>query len=220
MGGRGSGGSRGGGGSASKAHDEKTQNLINRLENNLDYINQKLKDNPTQKKEQQLKEDAAEIKEQIEYYNKADALKQKRLDALAKARAKRAENLKNGIKPEKKEKKPRQKKAKMSMDSTVSDLKYNLRRNVDTDGYISNSDFRVEDYGNTINVSVRYLGKWKNPSHARYEEDYDWQELKSSSGKQIDKVVKKLSKQSGRKISWGASEKNWIDFDIPKMKGD
>ena len=220
MGGRGSGGSRGGGGSASKAHDEKTQNLINRLENNLDYINQKLKDNPTQKKEQQLKEDAAEIKEQIEYYNKADALKQKRLDALAKARAKRAENLKNGIKPEKKEKKPRQKKAKMSMDSTVSDLKYNLRRNVDTDGYISNSDFRVEDYGNTINVSVRYLGKWKNPSHARYEEDYDWQELKSSSGKQIDKVVKKLSKQSGRKITWGASEKNWIDFDIPKMKGD
>ena len=220
MGGRGSGGSRGGGGSASKAHDEKTQNLINRLENNLDYINQKLKDNPTQKKEQQLKEDAAEIKEQIEYYNKADALKQKRLDALAKARAKRAENLKNGIKPEKKEKKPRQKKAKMSMDSTVSDLKYNLRRNVDTDGYISNSDFRVEDYGNTINVSVRYLGKWKNPSHARYEEDYDWQELRSSSRKQIDKVVKKLSKQSGRKITWGASEKNWIDFDIPKMKGD
>ena len=220
MGGRGSGGSRGGGGSASKAHDEKTQNLINRLENNLDYINQKLKDNPTQKKEQQLKEDAAEIKEQIEYYNKADALKQKRLDALAKARAKRAENLKNGIKPEKKEKKPRQKKAKMSMDSTVSDLKYNLRRNVDTDGYISNSDFRVEDYGNTINVSVRYLGKWKNPSHARYEEDYDWQELRSSSRKQIDKVVKKLSKQSGRKISWGASEKNWIDIDIPKMKGD
>ena len=220
MGGRGSGGSRGGGGSASKIHDEKTQNLIDRLEYNLDYINQKLKDNPTQKKEQQLKEDAAEIKEQIEYYNKADALKQKRLDALAKARAKRAENLKNGIKPEKKEKKPRQKKAKMSMDSTVSDLKYNLRRNVDTDGYISNSDFRVEDYGNTINVSVRYLGKWKNPSHARYEEDYDWQELRSSSRKQIDKVVKKLSKQSGRKISWGSSEKNWIDIDIPKMKGD
>ena len=220
MGGRGSGGSRGGGGSASNIHDEKTQNLIDRLEYNLDYINQKLKDNPTQKKEQQLKEDAAEIKEQIEYYNKADALKQKRLDALAKARAKRAENLKNGIKPEKKEKKPRQKKAKMSMDSTVSDLKYNLRRNVDTDGYISNSDFRVEDYGNTINVSVRYLGKWKNPSHARYEEDYDWQELKSSSGKQIDKVVKKLSKQSGRKITWSSSEKNWVDFDIPKMKGD
>ncbi len=220
MGGRGSGGGRGGGGSASKIHDEKTQNLIDRLENNLDYINQKLKDNPTQKKEQQLKEDAAEIKEQIEYYNKADTLKQKRLDALAKARAKRAENLKNGIKPEKKEKKPRQKKAKMSMDSTVSDLKYNLRRGVESDGYISNSDFRVEDYGNSISVQIRYLGKWKNPSHARYEEDYDWQELRSSSRKQIDKVVKKLSKQSGRKISWGASEKNWIDIDIPKMKGD
>ena len=111
-------------------------------------------------------------------------------------------------------------KAKMSMDSTVSDLKYNLRRGVDSDGYISNSDFRVEDYGDSVSVQIRYLGKWKNPSHARYEEDYDWQELKSSSGKQIDKVIKKLSKQSGRKITWGASEKNWIDIDIPKMKGD
>ncbi|MBR3654689.1 MAG: hypothetical protein IKN62_04555, partial [Elusimicrobia bacterium] len=80
--------------------------------------------------------------------------------------------------------------------------------------------FRVEDYGNSVSVQIRYLGKWKNPSHARYEEDYDWQELKSSSGKQIDKVIKKLSKQSGRKITWGASEKNWIDIDIPKMKGD
>ena len=108
----------------------------------------------------------------------------------------------------------------MSMDSTVSDLKYNLRRGVESDGYISNSDFRVEDYGNSISVQIRDLGKWKNPSHARYEEDYDWQELRSSSGKQIDKVIKKMSKQSGRKITWSASEKNWINIDIPKMKGD
>ena len=42
----------------------------------------------------------------------------------------------------------------------------------------------------------------------------------SVNGKILDKEVKKLSKQSGRKITWGASEKNWIDFDIPKMKGD
>ena len=159
--------------------------------------------------------------ERLQHYldaKKASDLKQKRLDALAKARAKRAENKKNGIKPEKKD--PRRTKAKMSMDSTVSDLKYNLRRGVESDGYISNSDFRVEDYGNSVSVQIRYLGKWKNPSHARYEEDYDWQELRSSSGKQIDKVIKKMSKQSGRKITWSTSEKNWIDIDIPKMKGD
>ena len=149
--------------------------------------------------------------------NKPKTTQEKRLEALAKARAKRAENLKNGIKAEKK---PRVKKAKMSVDNTVSDLKSELRRNVQTDGYISNSDFRVEDYGNTINVSVRYLGKWKNPSHARNEEDYDWQELHKSSQTQINKVVKKLQKASGRKITWGASEKNWIDFDIEKKKGD
>ena len=149
--------------------------------------------------------------------DKPKTTQEKRLEALAKARAKRAENLKNGIKTEKK---PRVKKAKMSVDNTVSDLKYELRRNVQTDGYISNSDFRVEDYGNTINVSVRYLGKWKNPSNARNEEDYDWQELHKSSQTQINKVVKKLQKASGRKITWGASEKNWIDFDIEKKKGE
>lgn len=149
--------------------------------------------------------------------DKPKTTQEKRLEALAKARAKRAENLKNGIKAEKK---PRVKKAKMSVDNTVSDLKSELRRNVQTDGYISNSDFRVEDYGNTINVSVRYLGKWKNPSHARNEEDYDWQELHKSSQTQINKVVKKLQKASGRKITWGASEKNWIDFDIEKKKGE
>ena len=149
--------------------------------------------------------------------DKPKTTQEKRLEALAKARAKRAENLKNGIKTEKK---PRVKKAKMSVDNTVSDLKSELRRNVQTDGYISNSDFRVEDYGNTINVSVRYLGKWKNPSNARNEEDYDWQELHKSSQTQINKVVKKLQKASGRKITWGASEKNWIDFDIEKKKGE
>jgi type I site-specific restriction endonuclease len=216
MGGRGSGGSRGGGGGAAKTpisdgmNKEELINLYNSISGNPAYtVEQRVK--TMHDIEERIKELDAK---------KAEDTKQKRLDALAKARAKRAENLKNGIKPEKKEKKPRQKKAKMSMDSTVSDLKYNLRRSVESDGYISNSDFRVEDYGNSVSVQIRYLGKWKNPSNARYEEDYDWQELRSSSRKQIDKVVKKLSKQSGRKISWGASEKNWIDIDIPKMKGD
>jgi len=75
MGGRGSGGGRSsGGGKTSNLHDEKTQNLISRLEYNLDYINQKLKDNPSVNKEQQLKADANAIKEQIKYYKKADKI--------------------------------------------------------------------------------------------------------------------------------------------------
>ena len=216
MGGRGSGGSRGGGGGAAKTpirdgmNKEELVNLYNSISGNPAYtVEQRVK--TMHDIEERIKELDAK---------KAEDTKQKRLDALAKARAKRAENLKNGIKPEKKEKKPRQKKAKMSMDSTVSDLKYNLRRGVDSDGYISSSDFRVEDYGDSVSVQVRYLGKWKNPSHARYEEDYDWQVLHKSSGKQIDKVVKKMARQSGRKITWSASEKNWIDIDIPKMRGD
>ena len=219
MGGRGSGGSRGGGGGGAAKKIPTGEGITDKQE--LINLYNSISGNSNLSIEQRVQA-MHDINERIKELDakKTEDTKQKRLDALAKARAKRAENLKNGIKPEKKEKKPRQKKAKMSMDSTVSDLKYNLRRGVESDGYISNSDFRVEDYGNSVSVQIRYLGKWKNPSHARYEEDYDWQELRSSSRKQIDKVVKKLSKQSGRKISWGASEKNWIDIDIPKMKGD
>lgn len=217
MGGRGSGGGRSGGGTAKKVSTVEGITDKNELVNLYNSIS----GNSNLSVEQRVKA-MHDIQERIKELDakKASDLKQKRLDALAKARAKRAENKKNGIKPEKKEKDPRRTKAKMSMDSTVSDLKYNLRRGVESDGYISNSDFRVEDYGNSVSVQIRYLGKWKNPSHARYEEDYDWQELRSSSGKQIDKVIKKMSKQSGRKITWSASEKNWIDIDIPKMKGD
>lgn len=75
MGGRGSGGGKSGNGGSARLHNETTENLINRLEYNLDYIDQKLKDNPTPKKEQRLKEDAAEIKEQIKYYKKADKIR-------------------------------------------------------------------------------------------------------------------------------------------------
>ena len=215
MGGRGSGGGRNGKASAGGGTMKKDEliNLYNNISGNPSYtVEERVRAMSSIKKEI----DNIDAKEKP----KEKTTQEKRLEALAKARAKRAENKKNGIKPEKKEKDPRRTKAKMSMDSTVSDLKYNLKRGVESDGYISNSDFRVEDYGNSVSVQIRYLGKWKNPSHARYEEDYDWQELRSSSGKQIDKVIKKMSKQSGRKITWSTSEKNWIDIDIPKMKGD
>ena len=213
MGGRGSGGSHNAGGKLSKnigagiTDRAELVNLYNSISGNSSYT-----------AEERVRA-MSSIKEKIDAIDnkKAEDLKQKRLDALAKARAKRAENLKNDVKTEKK---PRQTKAKMSMDNTVYDLKSQLIRNVQTDGYIRSSDFSIEDYGNVISVQVRHLGKWKNPSHARYEEDYDWQVLHKSSGKQIDKVVKQMAKKSGRKITWSAEEKNWLSFDIEKKKGD
>ena len=213
MGGRGSGGSHNAGGKSIK-------NIGAGITDRAELVNlyNSISGNPSYTAEERVRA-MNSIKEKIDEIDnkKAEDLKQKRLDALAKARAKRAENLKNGVKTEKK---PRQTKAKMSMNSTVYDLQNQLIRNVQTDGYIDRSDFRVEDYGNVISVQVRHLGKWKNPSYAHDEEDYDWQVLHKSSGKQIDKVVKKMAKQSGRKISWSTEEKNWLSFDIEKKKGD
>ena len=216
MGGRGSGGGKGGGGAAAKAPKNIGEGLTDK--NELIRLYNSISGNPAYSIDQRVREMEA-IRKRIDELDakKAADLKQNRLDALAKARAKRAENLKNGVKPEKK---PRTPKAKMSMDSTVSNLKDELLSKVSTDGYIRRSDFRVEDYGDFINVSVRSLGKWKNPSDARGEEDYDWQVLHKSSRAQIDKVVNRLAKKSGRKLSWSQEEKNWIGVDIPKMKGD
>ena len=111
-------------------------------------------------------------------------------------------------------------KAKMSINSTVSELKSELRSKVETNGYISNSDFKVEDDGNTVCLSIRALGKWENPSDARDEEDYDWQELRASSKEQIRKVVTKVQSESGRKITWSEGEKNWVCFKKKKKKGE
>lgn len=216
MGGRGSGGGKGGGGAAAKAPKNIGEGITDK--NELIRLYNSISGNTAYTAEERVRA-MESIKKRIDELDakKAADLKQKRLDALAKARAKRAENLKNGVKPERK---PRTPKAKMSMDSTVSNLKDELISKVSTDGYIRRSDFRVEDYGDFINVSVRSLGKWKNPSDARGEEDYDWQVLHKSSRAQIDKVVNRLAKKSGRKLSWSQEEKNWIGVDIPKMKGD
>ena len=220
MGGRGSGGGKSGGGGGSAAKKIPTGEGITD-KNELINLYNSISGNSNLSVEQRVKA-MSDIQERIKELDakKAADLKQKRLDALAKARAKRAENKKNGIKPEKKEKDPRKTKPKMSMDSTVSELKYQLKRQVDKSNMVDNSDIQLNDFGNRTTLSIRYLGKWKNPPEARYEEDYDWQVLHKSSGKQIDKVIKKMAKQSGRKNTWRESEKNWIDIDIPKMKGD
>ncbi len=189
MGGRGSGGSRGGGGAAKKVPTGEGITDKNELINLYNSIS----GNSNLSVEQRVKA-MHDIQERIKELDakKASDLKQKRLDALAKARAKRAENKKNGIKPEKKEKDPRRTKAKMSMDSTVSDLKYNLRRGVESDGYISNSDFRVEDYGNSVSVQIRYLGKWKNPSHKEEIEKeighLEWDSKENNKSSKIRKI--------------------------------
>ncbi len=209
MGGRGSGGSKNGGGGAA---NKSTKNIGEGITDKNELINlyNSISGSSSYTVEQRV-EAMKSIKERIDKLDakKAEDLKQKRLDALAKARAKRKENLKNGVKTEKKSK------AKTSVDSTAYDLKHALIRGVETDGTIRTSDFRSNTNSDgSIDLDIRYLGKWKNPSHARNEEDYDWQELSSKSSKQINKVIKTVQKQSGRKITCDGSEKNWLSFHI------
>lgn len=106
-------------------------------------------------------------------------------------------------------------KQKMSINSTISNLKSDLIKNIKSTQYVSSRDFRIEDNNeDTISVSIRDLGMWENPEDAEDEEDYDWQELCSLSREQINKVISNLQKTSNRKIEWYTSEKNWITFDI------
>ena len=219
MGGRGSGGGKGGGGGGAAKKIPTGEGITDK--NELINLYNSISGNSNLSVEQRVKamHDIEERIKELDAKKQAD-LKQKRLDALAKARAKRAENKKNGIKPEKKEKDPSKTKPKMSMDSTVSELKYQLKRQIDKSNMVDSSDIHLSDYGTHKTLFIRYLGKWKNPPEARYEEDYDWQILEKSSGKQINKVIKSIAKQSGRKLKWGTGEKNYVEIDIPKMKGD
>ena len=95
MGGRGSGGGRSGGGAAKKVPTGEGITDKNELINLYNSIS----GNSNLSVEQRVKA-MHDIQERIKELDakKASDLKQKRLDALAKARAKRAENKKNGIK--------------------------------------------------------------------------------------------------------------------------
>mgnify|MGYP003310777216 CR=1 FL=1 len=93
MGGRGSGGSHNAGGKLSK---NIGAGITDR--NELVNLYNSISGNPSYTAEERVRA-MSSIKERIDKLDakKAEDLKQKRLEALAKARAKRAENIKNGI---------------------------------------------------------------------------------------------------------------------------
>ena len=105
MGGRGSGGGKGGGGGGAAKKIPTGEGITDK--NELINLYNSISGNSNLTVEQRVKamHDIEERIKEVDTKKQAD-LKQKRLDALAKARAKRAENKKNGIKPEKKEKDP------------------------------------------------------------------------------------------------------------------
>src|SRR5574344_1610506 len=101
MGGRGSGGSKNGGGGAA---NKSTKNIGEGITDKNELINlYNSSSGSSSYTVEQRVEAMKSIKERIDKLDakKAEDLKQKRLDALAKARAKRKENLKNGVKTEK-----------------------------------------------------------------------------------------------------------------------
>lgn len=120
MGGRDSGGSRnGGGGATSKSEKPIGEGITDR--NELINLYNSISGNPSYTVEQRV-QSMKSIKERIDKLDadKAETLKQKRLDALKKAREKRAENLKNGIKPT--PKKPKEKNKSIPSDEKISQM--------------------------------------------------------------------------------------------------
>ena len=106
MGGRGSGGGKGGGGATSKTPKNIGDGITDK--NELIRLYNSISGNTAYTAEERVRA-MESIKKRIDELDakKAADLKQKRLDALAKARAKRAENLKNGVKPERKPRTPK-----------------------------------------------------------------------------------------------------------------
>ena len=96
-------------------------------------------------------------------------------------------------------------------EETANILKRELCNKVTTSGYISPSDFRRCEYSDEYEIEVRCLGIWECPEG---EEDYDWERLSDKSRDEIRNVIEKVSKTSGRKISYSPEEKNWITFTI------
>ena len=61
---------------------------------------------------------------------------------------------------------------------------------------------------------VRYWGKWNVPDDVDDDEayDYDWEELDEEWAKKLSKIISAVNKKyKGLKLSFGTSEKNWID---------
>jgi hypothetical protein len=75
------------------------------------------------------------------------------------------------------------------------------------------------DDRNEFTVGIRHFGRWDNPPDARYEQDYDWQEMHSTSRAKFDGIVDAFSgKYQELEFIGSTGEKNWVYVDI-KPKG-
>jgi C1A family cysteine protease len=108
---------------------------------------------------------------------------------------------------------PEQEDKRLEMNETSNTLKNELLKKIESDySSLKRSDFKeTQNDDGSLDVDVRFLGRWESPE---FEEDYDFDDLSSKSSKQIQKIVGDVQKKSGRKISWDAGEKNWINFNI------
>ena len=89
------------------------------------------------------------------------------------------------------------------------ELKYQMKR-ID-----SGSDWRLEEQGNELCLSVRYWGEWHGDDGSG---DYDWQELDDDYRDKLNSILKKVQKKYNVQIREPGSEKNWLDFEIALTK--
>lgn len=83
---------------------------------------------------------------------------------------------------------------------------------------VDSSDIQIHKNGDkSIDVMIRYWGKWEMPPGEEDDGDYDWEVLSDESGKKADTIVKAAqAKHADLKIYWTTSEKNWLEIQISK----
>ena len=66
-------------------------------------------------------------------------------------------------------------------------------------------------------IGARYWGKWNMPDGENDDEDYDWEELDSTSHSLLKGFLTQLeTKYKKYSMSFGAEEKNWIFVTVAK----
>jgi len=105
---------------------------------------------------------------------------------------------------------------KLAAIKTSIDVANDIKRAMKLKSSSGYQDWRTEQSGKTLNLSVRDWGRWESdPEKEEFDEDDDNKILTSKSRSDLKQVIEKAQKDhKDFNIDYSTNEKNWIDIDI------